>query len=453
MANLVAAQTNLNFDFRQLNKMGPYPVLIVSRPLNNNSQEIGSLYRNIPGNTSDVIELELDSGRTGSPSLDITITRPNPQGGQSLSATIAYAPGVHAGNDVNSKPRYNLQTFDPQWQGRSGGGGHMYDNDPALVGGLSIDVKRNLLKAGIITHGYIARDPLALVALGRSLQPGDPLRTLLNEMASAMWAASLYVITPLQDEPRIQRPVIEPLYAMCHGSNRPSRYHPYTQPRNVITFEMSPLPDFRNSMFCDLIVNQQNQQVLGAPTRQIMDVVGCKEAHSHVIGYGVGLVCEHQGHEEFCEDLGKSRQSLRLVRTQIPLHSKATRTFAASEPAAMTPTDPFAYLGLIRIDRTSRTFPITAPKPVSIFLVQLLVKDTEQKWVPTTHTCHGTVLHSHDSITAAGADFAMVSVRRQPNRTVQGGRLCSVPTKEVPCTVGTTVPMVQTMVQVRYKEE
>jgi hypothetical protein len=81
MANLVAAQTNLNFDFRQLNKMGPYPVLIVSRPLTNNSQEIGSLYRNVPGNTSDFIELELDSGRTGSRSLDITITRPNPQGG------------------------------------------------------------------------------------------------------------------------------------------------------------------------------------------------------------------------------------------------------------------------------------------------------------------------------------------------------------------------------------
>jgi hypothetical protein len=284
----------------------------------------------------------------------------------------------------------------------------MYDNDPALVGGLSIDVKRNLLKAGIITHGYIARDPLALVALGRSLQPGDPLRTLLNEMASAMWAASLYVITPLQDEPRIQRPVIEPLYAMCHGSNRPSRYHPYTQPRNVITFEMPPLPGFRNSMFCDLIVNQQNQQVLGAPTRQIMDVVGCKEAHSHAIGYGVGLVREHQGHEEFCEDLGMSRHSLRLVRTQIPLHSKATRTFSATEPAAMTPTDPFAYIGLVRIDRTSRKFPITAPKPGSIFLVQLLVRDTEQKWVPTTHPCHGTVLYIHYAITAAGADFAMV---------------------------------------------
>jgi len=432
MANLVAAQTNLNFDFRQLNKMGPYPVLILSRPLTNNRLEIGSLYRNIP--TTDVIELELDSGRTGSPSLDITITRPNPQGGQSLSATIVYEPGVHAGNDVDSKPRYNLQTFGPQWQGRSGGGGHMYANDPALVGGLSIEVKRNLLKAGIITHGYMARDPSVLTALRSSLPPGDPLRVLLNDMTSPTWTASLYVIIPLHDEPRIQRPVIEPLYAMCRGSYRPSRYHPYTQPRNVLTFEMARLPGFRNSMFCDLIVNQQNQQVFGAPTRQIMDVVGCKEAYSHAIGYGVGLIRETQGHEEFCEDLGKSRQSIRLVRTQIPVHSKATRTFGGTESATMIPSDPLAYLGLVRIDRTSRTFPITAPKPGAIFLVQLLVRDTEQKWVPATHTCHGTVLHSHDAISAAGADFAMmlqmpVSIRGLASQDLdsarQGGVLLS----------------------------
>jgi hypothetical protein len=38
------------------------------------------------------------------------------------------------------------------------------------------------------------------------------------------------------------------------------------------------------------------------------------------------------------------------------------------------------------------------------------------------------------------------SVRKQRNTTVQGGRFCTVPTKGVPCTVGTTVPMVRTMV-------
>jgi hypothetical protein len=42
MANLAAAQTNLNFDFRRLNKMGPYPVLIVGRPRTNNRLAIGS---------------------------------------------------------------------------------------------------------------------------------------------------------------------------------------------------------------------------------------------------------------------------------------------------------------------------------------------------------------------------------------------------------------------------
>jgi hypothetical protein len=195
---------------------------------------------------------------------------------------------------------------------------------------------------------------------------------------------------------------------MCGGSDRPSRYHLYTQPRNVLTFEMLPLPGFRNSIFSDLILNQQNQQVFGAPTRQVMDVVGCREAISHEIGYSMGLVRENQGHEEFCKDLGKSTQSFRLVRTQIPLQSKATRTFAATEPVTMTPIDLYAYLGLVKIERTSQAFPISAPKPGSIFLVQLLVRDTEQKRVPTTHTCHGIVMHTHDAIIAAGADFAMV---------------------------------------------
>ena len=61
--------------------------------------------------------------------------------------------------------------------------------------------------------------------------------------------------------------------------------------------------------------------------------------------------------------------------------------------------------------------------------------------------------HDAKAFKAMSLILMVSSVRRQPNRTVRGGRLCSVPTKEVPCTVGTTVPMVQTMVQVRYKEE
>jgi hypothetical protein len=46
-----------------------------------------------------------------------------------------------------------------------------------------------------------------------------------------------------------------------------------------------------------------------------------------------------------------------------------------------------------------------------------------------------------------------ISVRTQHNTTVQGGRLCTVPTKRVPCTVDCTRTMVQTTVQVRYKAE
>jgi hypothetical protein len=40
----------------------------------------------------------------------------------------------------------------------------------------------------------------------------------------------------------------------------------------------------------------------------------------------------------------------------------------------------------------------------------------------------------------------MARVRKQRNTTVQGGRLCTVPAKGVPCTFGTTLPLVETMV-------
>lgn len=427
MADLVIAQTNPNFDFRHLDKMGPYPVLILSRPTSDASIEIGSLYNNITGNTTDRIEIEFDSGRTGSPAVDITITRSGVQGGPSTSVTLAYEPGVHAGNDGEGNAWYNLHTFGLQWQGRSGGGGMMYANDPVVIRGLSIAVKRTLLKVGMITHAYVARDPSAFAALRRLLQPVDLLQTLLDHMTSPLWTAWLYVIIPQQDEVRIQRPVLEPIFAMCSGNLRPPRYHPYTQPRIVLDLDMPHLPGFRNSMYCDLITNQQNQQVLGPPTRQIMDTVGCKEAASHAIGHSVGLIRENQGHEEFCEDLGKVTQSIRLVRSQYPVHTKATRSFGAGEPAAMRPTDLYAYLGFVKIVRTSRQFSITAPKRGSMFLVRLITRDGAQHWIPTQQFCYGTVLGQHAAVTAAGADFAMVlqmpaSMRDQASRDVSSAQ-------------------------------
>jgi hypothetical protein len=94
------------------------------------------LYGDTPGNTPDVIKVKFDSGRTGCPALDITITRPGIQGGPFTtvtSVTIAYEPGVHAGNDREDNALYDLHTFGARWQGGSGGGGHMFANDPTVV--------------------------------------------------------------------------------------------------------------------------------------------------------------------------------------------------------------------------------------------------------------------------------------------------------------------------------
>jgi hypothetical protein len=144
----------------------------------------------------------------------------------------------------------------------------MYATDPTVVQGLSLNIKRTLLKIDISTQGYIATDPSALAALRRLLQPVDLLRTLLDPMKSLMWTAWLYVIIiPRQDEAGIQRPVIEPMYAMCSGNVCSARYHLYTQPTMVLNFDMPPLPAFHRRMFCDLITNQQVQQVLGPLSR------------------------------------------------------------------------------------------------------------------------------------------------------------------------------------------
>jgi hypothetical protein len=97
--------------------MGPYPVRILSRPRTKNRVEIGSLYRNAPGNTPDIIEVEFDGGRTGCPAPDITITRPGIQGGPGTSVTIAYEPGVHVGDDREDNGLYNLHTFGARRQG------------------------------------------------------------------------------------------------------------------------------------------------------------------------------------------------------------------------------------------------------------------------------------------------------------------------------------------------
>jgi hypothetical protein len=74
----------------------------------------------------------------------------------------------------------------------------------------------------------------------------------------------------------------------------------------------------------------------------------------------------------------------------------------------MRTTDQYAHFGFVKINSSSRPFPISAPKRGSIFFVRLLARDTQQHWATTARSCFGTVLSPHDAVAAAGADFAMV---------------------------------------------
>jgi hypothetical protein len=47
----------------------------------------------------------------------------------------------------------------------------MFANNPTVVQGLSLKIKKTLLKINISTQGYTARDSSALAALRRLLNP------------------------------------------------------------------------------------------------------------------------------------------------------------------------------------------------------------------------------------------------------------------------------------------
>jgi hypothetical protein len=74
----------------------------------------------------------------------------------------------------------------------------------------------------------------------------------------------------------------------------------------------------------------------------------------------------------------------------------------------MRPTSQYAHVGFVKTNSTSQRFPISAPKRGSMFFIQLLARDTQQRCITTAHSCFGTVLIPRDAVAAAGADFAMV---------------------------------------------
>lgn len=365
----MATPSSPQFDWRRISVLGPYGLLvryIPHQPANQIPFDTGDINNGI-NNAGMNYTLFVNAGRTGSPGLEVTATIAAANNQPQISATIILEPGVHAGREASGE-YYNLHLGETQFLGLSGGGGHMYDHDPAAIHlGVPITQKRETLRIKLVSHGHVCHDPEGLAAIRARLPAGSNDARILDAMTSARGTAAtgfhawFYCRVPTAQLQIFTNSVLFWFRWMCGQRSQPL----FQYPENILDLNMDPLPGFRNSMFCDMVTHQ-GTQVLGDPVLQISDTIGSRERRVRAISNSVALIRENQGHEAFCTDVGKSMQGMKLLRGTTPFLRKATRLLA-SLPGRAIPTDPYGYIGYIYIGATSRSFPITTPRPGSLF--------------------------------------------------------------------------------------
>lgn len=404
----MATPSSPQFDWRTIPGLGPYGLLIRCRPqiapffdagdINNGINNLGMNYT-----------LLVNAGRTGSPGLEVNVTIAGTNTQPRISVTIFLEPGVHAGRD-GVEQYYNLHLGETQFLGLPGGGGHMYHNDPQPVHlGVAVAQKRQTLRIKLISYGHVCHDPDGLAAIRVRLPPGSADIQVLDAMTSARgtsataFRAWFYCRVPAPVLQIFTTNVLFWFRWMCG-----QRFQPLFQyPTAILNLDMDPLPEFRNSMYCNM-VTQQGAQVLGDPVLQIADTIGSLDRRNRAVANSVALVRENQGHEAFCIDIGKNLQGMKLLRTMPPILRKATRLLTPNNTAQPRdlPTDPNAYFGYIYIRTTSRAFPITTPRPGSLFLITWFT-NLEGIMQRTSNIAYGMVLASDLAISSARASFAV----------------------------------------------
>jgi hypothetical protein len=403
------------FNWRKIGVFGPYGLMIRCFPHQADSFDAGDI-NNGTSNLGINYTLFVNAGRTGSPGLEVTVTMAATNTNPRVTVTIFFEPGVHVRKE-DDEELYNLQVADTQFLGLSGGGGHIYDQDPPAVHQNVPNAQRKeTLRIKLVSHGHVCHDPDGLAAIRARLPPVSADGRMIAAMTStrgtsaSAFRAWFYCRVPT---PMIQNFTQSVLFWFRWMFGQ--RCLPLFQyPAASLSLNMDPLPGFRNSMYCN-IVTQHGVQVLGDPALQIADTIGGRNRRTRAVGNSVALIRENQGHEAFCIDIGKNLQQMRLIRSNTPVLSKPTRLLTVNNalPAIGIPEDMLGYFGYIYIRTTSRTFPIATPLPGSLFLITFCT-NVDGRMQRTGKIVYGMVLAADPAIISTGASFAVALWIRDP---------------------------------------
>lgn len=392
--------------------MGPYPALIlIGEPNVASSLEIGSLTSMQPNQV--IYMIRLNGGELGTPGVEITISAPAINNtAPALSVTICYEPGVHAGISAE-EDWYNLNTFQAQWLGASGGGGRMYRADPSVIGNSPLDVKKQTLRVQITAHGFVPSDPAVLKQLQRRFSTaGNPHARVLDRLTSSDFTGKFYFTIPdVATTQMYNDDVLRPLQRAYLLRLPP--YHQYSGPGNVIGLEMDELPGFRRHMMCDRTF-QGTVPTYSAPHKLLPDTIGRRDVRLVTMIHGLGVCREEQAHDMYCRQLGNVRILIKLVRSPCPVLAKATRDTLANNiygPAA-EPRDHYVYMGYCKIVSPTRLFPIPIPRPGSLGFISWLRQDG-QTAPAHEKQAFGMVLAPHGIHSIVRADFVMALTIRE----------------------------------------
>ena len=412
----MATPFSSQFNWRHIGVFGPYGLVIRYHPQDAPLVDAGDVNDGV-NSLGMNYALFVNAGRTGSPGLEVNVTIAAAHSHPRISITICLEPGVHAGREGDNH-HYNLHVADTQFLGFAGGGGHMYDHDPPAVHvGVPTALKKETLRIKLTSHGYVCHNPDGLAAIRARLPAGSADAQVLDAMTSTRgtsdtaFNAWFYCRVPMQVRQNFINTALYWFRWMCEQRCQPL----FQYPAEMLNLNMEPLPNFRDSMYCSTVM-QKGVSVLGPPVLQIADTIGSKSRRTRAVANSVALIRENKAHEEFCIDLGKHWQEIKLVRTSPPVLTKPTRLLKTGNvlPPVYLPADMAVYFGYIYIKRTSRTFPISTPRVGSLFLVTWCtnVQGNIQK---TNMIAYGMVLAPNPAITSAGAHFAVSLWIRDPN--------------------------------------
>jgi hypothetical protein len=402
---VVGDQTSLNFDFHEISELGPFSGLIRANarvpPYQvppTNTFDVGDLHNN-RNNNGVLYQVRIDGGRRGTPGFEVTVSLAQANQ-QPLSVVLFFEPGVLAGRTgtaVVPVDLYNLGTVhEVRFVGHGGGGGHLYQHDPAVIdnppgltGPAAIQLKQRTARVILTTHGYVANDPALLDRMKTLLPAGSADRQLLDALGTLNFNWRAYFLVPAGMRPAYETTVIFPFWKMSTGMARAKPYHQLTTPPTAVNLDMEGIDQFRRRMICtsNMVGGVRNY---GTPSLLLADTQGRRDMDRYSAVARVGHVRETQEYESFCgAHLAAEYPSMKVVRTAHPVLSKAVQFVPQHVPR---PADQYIYLGYIRFSQAKRML----PRSGSIFLINWCMKPVgTTTYQFTGNSAFGMVLDLH----------------------------------------------------------